>query len=186
MFVAACVAAVAAYSECTRFGHVAAECENSHSSARLAHLRARKRRNTAAAGARREPEVSTHFNAGRAGRRLSYRSRACVDFVPCGAPAEACVLPLAARFAPFSQAAAAGARTTNPTVPSPVRLATRTWPRPRNSFQTFSLLSAMRCCLTLRSSGPSPAGHLGREAVEAYHPPRGQGALPPWSAQLKR
>jgi hypothetical protein len=54
------------------------------------------------------------------------------------------------------------------------------------SLQTFRLVGATRCCLTLRSSGPSPAGHLGREAVEAYHPPRGQGALPPRSAQLKR
>jgi hypothetical protein len=41
-------------------------------------------------------------------------------------------------------------------------------------------------CLTLRSSGPAPASHLGRAAVQAYHPPRGQGASPTRAAQLKR
>ena len=34
------------------------------------------------------------------------------------------------------------------------------------------------CGLTLRSSGPPPARHLGREAVKGYRPPRGPSALP--------
>jgi hypothetical protein len=38
-------------------------------------------------------------------------------------------------------------------------------PRLSNSLQTFKLLSATQCCLTLRSSGPPPARRLGREAV---------------------
>jgi hypothetical protein len=45
---------------------------------------------------------------------------------------------------------------------------------------------ATAACLTGRSSGPPPARHLGREALEAYHAPRGPSSLPVASAQLKR
>jgi len=45
---------------------------------------------------------------------------------------------------------------------------------------------AERRRLTLRSSGPAPASRLGREALAVYHAPRGQGASPAQSAQLKR
>jgi hypothetical protein len=38
--------------------------------------------------------------------------------------------------------------------------------------------------LTLRSSGPAPARHLGRDALAVYHAHRGQGALPARAAQL--
>jgi len=41
-------------------------------------------------------------------------------------------------------------------------------------------------CLTLRSRGRPPASQLGREALVAYHPPRGQAVFPASSPQLKR
>jgi hypothetical protein len=41
-------------------------------------------------------------------------------------------------------------------------------------------------CLTLRSSGPAPASHLGHDALAVYHAHRGQGALLARAAQLKR
>jgi hypothetical protein len=42
------------------------------------------------------------------------------------------------------------------------------------------------CCLTLRSSGPAPARHLGRETLMVYAAPRGPSASPARAAQLKR
>ena len=42
------------------------------------------------------------------------------------------------------------------------------------------------CCLTLRSSGRPPASQLGREALSAYHAPRGQAVFPAPAPQLKR
>ncbi len=41
-------------------------------------------------------------------------------------------------------------------------------------------------CLTLRSTRPPAACHLGRAALCAYHAPHGQGATPPGSRYLKR
>jgi hypothetical protein len=40
--------------------------------------------------------------------------------------------------------------------------------------------------LTLRSSGPAPARHLGRDALAVYHAHRGQGASLARAAQLIR
>jgi hypothetical protein len=42
------------------------------------------------------------------------------------------------------------------------------------------------CCLTLRSSGPAPARHFGRETLMVYAAPRGPSASPARAAQLKR
>jgi hypothetical protein len=46
------------------------------------------------------------------------------------------------------------------------------------------LANAAGRCLTCRSTGRATARHPGREALSAYHPPRGQGAMPPRAGYL--
>jgi hypothetical protein len=107
----------------------------------------------------------------------SRSAHTCAGIRRVRCPAGRCARTLPAQFLPSSKAAAAGARTRSLIHAS----------RSGNVVQPPHVAQwHTQRCLTLRSSGPAPARHLGREAVHAYHPPRGQGASPTRAAQLKR
>jgi hypothetical protein len=201
VFVSVCVAAVAA-RKCRRHA-LRSSCSrgrtNLPQAPRLAHLGARNRRNTAAAGACRELAVPLLSAAERASRRPGIARAPAPVSIPSGAlasPNLACLWPLGSRLPPRLLPQALDAV---PDRPLPQALEPK---RPRTARDRGSLLHESATLEQFAPNVQAPECHavlpnpslertstgkaLGPRGGQAYHPLRGPSALPVVSAQLKR